>query len=156
MFVVLTGLPEGVDATQTFCAWRSGIDFASLRSTSHQERYNKSWFAQLISSVIALLAKHNIGVICARLGEFTESNVLLARFASAWIVAFDTKASIQTKRLAHQLGVKLVKSELACKPADAITELAKPLQDLKVFPSDQTRYMEPKHSTPVFKTVMKR
>ncbi|WGS83420.1 MAG: GTP-binding protein [Candidatus Hodgkinia cicadicola] len=145
MFVTLTGLPEGVDAGQTFCAWRSGIDFANARELARATKNAiiKADSRNSIGSVVALLAEHNIGVICAGLGEVTESNVLLARFASAWIVAFNTKVSIQSERLAQQLGVKLVKSALVYKLADAITELVKPVQEparaqvLKVFPSDQ-------------------
>ncbi|XXM93636.1 GTP-binding protein [Candidatus Hodgkinia cicadicola] len=145
MFVTLTGLPEEVNAGQTFCAWRSGIDFASDSELARATRNAiiKADSRNSISSVIALLAEHDVGVICAGLGEVTESNVLLARFASAWIVAFNTKVSNQSERLAHQLGVKLVKSSLVYELDGTITELSKPVQEparaqiLKVFPSDQ-------------------
>ncbi|XXN19744.1 MAG: GTP-binding protein [Candidatus Hodgkinia cicadicola] len=125
MFITLTGLPDGVTAGQTFRAWRGGVDFEEARANQPavDNAIIKADSRNSIDSVIRLLAERNVGVICAGLGEVTESNVLLARFTGAWVVAFNAKVSVQQDKLAHQLGVNVIKSELIYKLAEAVETL---------------------------------
>ncbi|ATY93610.1 Translation initiation factor IF-2 [Candidatus Hodgkinia cicadicola] len=125
MFVMLTGLPDGIAAGQTFRAWRAGVDFEEARANqpAADNAIIKADSRNSIDSVIRLLAERGIGVICAGLGEVTESNVLLARFTGAWIVAFNAKVNAQQDKLAHQLGVNVVKSGLIYEIAKAVDEL---------------------------------
>ncbi|AUG34199.1 Translation initiation factor IF-2 [Candidatus Hodgkinia cicadicola] len=128
MFVMLTGLPNGVAAGQTFRAWRAGIDFEleRARQPAADNAIIKADSRNSINSVIKLLAERNVGVLCAGLGEVSESNVLLARFTGAWVVAFNAKVSAQQDKLAQQLGVSVIKSALIYELADAIDALLAP------------------------------
>ncbi|ATW06179.1 Translation initiation factor IF-2 [Candidatus Hodgkinia cicadicola] len=129
MFVMLTGLPNGVAAGQTFRAWRAGVDFEveRARQPAADNAIIKADSRNAISSVIKLLAERNVGVICAGLGEVTESNVLLARFTGARVIAFNTKVSAQQDKLAQQLGVSVIKSALIYELADAIDASLAPM-----------------------------
>ncbi len=122
MFVMLTGLPDSVRAGQTFRAWRAGIDFESERARQPMadNAIIKADSCNSINSVAQLLAERDVGVICASLGEVTESNVLLARFTGAWIVAFNSKVGAHQDKLARQLGVSVVKSVLIYELASAV------------------------------------
>ncbi|AHL31015.1 MAG: Translation initiation factor IF-2 [Candidatus Hodgkinia cicadicola] len=128
MFVMLTGLPNGVAAGQTFRAWRAGVDFEDerARQSAADNAIIKADSRNSINSVIRLLAERNVGVICSGLGEVTESNVLLARFTGAWVVAFNVKVNAQQDKLAQQLGVSVIKSALIYELADAIDALLAP------------------------------
>ncbi|XXM93312.1 MAG: GTP-binding protein [Candidatus Hodgkinia cicadicola] len=132
MFVMLTGLPDGVVAGQTFKAWRAGADFeaARARQPMADNAIIKADSCNSINSIAKLLAERNVGVVCSGLGEVTESNVLLARFTGAWIVAFNTKVAAQQDKLARQLGVGIIKLALIYKLVDAVDSLLAPVHAL--------------------------
>ncbi|XXN13781.1 MAG: GTP-binding protein [Candidatus Hodgkinia cicadicola] len=125
MFVMLTGLPDGVVAGQTFRAWRAGVDFEDERASqlTANNAIIKASSCSSIASVAKLLAERGVGVVCEGLGEVTESNVVLARFTGAWIVAFGVKVGVSQDKLATQLGVVIIRSGLVYELVDAIDRL---------------------------------
>ncbi|XXM90131.1 GTP-binding protein [Candidatus Hodgkinia cicadicola] len=129
MFVTLTGLPDGVVAGQTFRAWRGGVDFEEARTNqlTINNAIIKADSCNSVDSVTRLLAERGVGVICAGLSEVAESNVLLARFTGAWVVAFNVRVSAQQDKLAHQLGVNIIKSSLIYELADKVDALLAPV-----------------------------